>query len=58
MDNNRNLYFQGFIQILVFISIMWVLLSHSKDFLILNFLLGTLIFTLGVGINIWIKKSE
>ena len=59
MDGNRKLYLKGALQIVVFMLIIWVLLSGSPNFSIRNFLLGTIIFALGVGSNIYfeVKKS-
>ncbi|RSU12520.1 hypothetical protein CBF27_05975 [Vagococcus acidifermentans] len=56
MARNKNLYLKGAIQIMVFILVM-ILLSSYANFSLTNFLIGTMIFSLGVGINIYLKRN-
>ncbi|WP_438715340.1 hypothetical protein [Enterococcus sp. AZ109] len=57
MDGIKKAFIKGIFQVLVFVLVAWILLSGSPNFSVGNFLLGTLIFTLGVIANIYLGNK-
>lgn len=58
MDGNKKIYIRGVIQVIVFMLIVGLLLYGSQNFSLKNFLLGTLVFSLGVCVSVYLRVSK